>query len=155
MIQNNLIYLAMTTKDFERRISFAFLEKISGEFESQFAESIATAVAYEMNKRFSKNLSDNMESFSNSVKSDRINVLKGDIEDVKQVMADNIERILERGEKIELLVDKTNDLQEQAVRFKRSGSELRSRMWWGQMKLKLLVFGGAGVHRPPRSLRRG
>jgi hypothetical protein len=28
MIQNNLIYLAMTTNDFERRIAFAFLEKI-------------------------------------------------------------------------------------------------------------------------------
>lgn len=30
-----------------------------------------------------------------------------------QVMAENIERILERGEKIELLVDRTSDLQEQ------------------------------------------
>lgn len=28
MIQNNLIYLAMTTNGFERRIAFAFLEKI-------------------------------------------------------------------------------------------------------------------------------
>ena len=28
MIQNNLIYLAMTTNGFERRLAFAFLEKI-------------------------------------------------------------------------------------------------------------------------------
>ena len=28
MIQNDLIYLAMTTQDFERRIAFSFLDKI-------------------------------------------------------------------------------------------------------------------------------
>uniref|UniRef100_A0A7S0M010 Uncharacterized protein n=1 Tax=Cryptomonas curvata TaxID=233186 RepID=A0A7S0M010_9CRYP len=145
MIQNNLIYLAMTTNDFERRIAFAFLEKIRADFESEFASSVATAVAYEMNKRFNKVLSEQMEYFSDSAKTDKVNALKGDIEDVKQVMAVNIERILDRGEKIELLVDRTADLQEQATRFKRSGAELKNRMWWGQFRLQILTVGSASA----------
>ena len=32
------------------------------------------------------------------------------VDEVKNIMVDNIERVLERGEKIELLVDKTDNL---------------------------------------------
>lgn len=36
--------------------------------------------------------------------------------DVKGIMMDNIEKVLERGEKIEVLVDKTDDLSKQVRR---------------------------------------
>ena len=35
------------------------------------------------------------------------------VNEVKEVMVENIERVLERGEKIELLVDRTDDLRNQ------------------------------------------
>lgn len=35
-------------------------------------------------------------------------------------MIENIDRVLERGEKIELLVDKTEQLNQQAFRFEKS-----------------------------------
>jgi hypothetical protein len=41
---------------------------IRTEFESAYASSVATAVAYEMNKRFSPVLSEQMEYFSNAAK---------------------------------------------------------------------------------------
>ena len=55
-------------------------------------------------------------------------------------MVDNIERVLERGEKIELLVDKTDNLRFQADRFHKTGRSLRSKMWWQNMKVKLLIL---------------
>lgn len=36
------------------------------------------------------------------------------VDEVKNIMVENIERVLERGEKIELLVDKTDNLRFQA-----------------------------------------
>ena len=45
----------------------------------------------------------------------KIEKVRGEIEEVKQVMTHNIDLILERGEKIELLVDKSHDLCEQVV----------------------------------------
>ena len=44
-------------------------------------------------------------------------------------MVENIERVLQRGEKIELLVDKTENLNQQAFRFKRQSTVLRRTMW--------------------------
>ena len=45
----------------------------------------------------------------------KIRKVKGEIEEVKQVMTDNIDRILDRGDKIDLLVDKSLDLSAQVV----------------------------------------
>jgi Synaptobrevin len=48
-------------------------------------------------------------------------------------------QVLERGERIEVLVDKTEDLQAQAERFQVQGRNLRAKMWWQNMKVKALV----------------
>lgn len=45
--------------------------------------------------------------------------------------------MLERGERIEVIVDKTEDLQNQADQFRRQGRDLRNRMWWQNMKVRL------------------
>lgn len=42
------------------------------------------------------------------------------VDSVKDVMVENIERVLERGEKIELLVDKTERLNQQAFKFEKT-----------------------------------
>ena len=39
-------------------------------------------------------------------------------------------QVLKRGEKIELLVDKTDNLNQQSIRFKKHSSQLRQAMWW-------------------------
>ena len=40
-------------------------------------------------------------------------------------MVENIEKVLERGEKIELLVDKTDRLNQQAFKFESSSRKLK------------------------------
>ena len=46
------------------------------------------------------------------------------VDEVKNIMVDNIEKVLERGEKIELLVDKTDNL-----RFQVSASSASCILW--------------------------
>lgn len=45
---------------------------------------------------------------------------------MKNIMVDNIEKVLERGEKIELLVDKTDNLRFQVEQGRRAGSVRRA-----------------------------
>merc|ERR1711933_528841 len=70
---------------------------------------------------------------------DNIGGLKSQIEDVKGVMVQNIEKVLERGEKIELLVDKTDRLNQQAFKFEASSRNLRRSMWWKKMRCYIFV----------------
>eukprot|EP00635_Sarcinochrysidales_sp_CCMP3193_P015881 CAMPEP_0118919014 /NCGR_PEP_ID=MMETSP1166-20130328/18301_1 /TAXON_ID=1104430 /ORGANISM="Chrysoreinhardia sp, Strain CCMP3193" /LENGTH=83 /DNA_ID=CAMNT_0006859475 /DNA_START=27 /DNA_END=278 /DNA_ORIENTATION=+ len=55
-------------------------------------------------------------------------------------MVQNIEMVLERGEKLELLVDKSEQLQLDSFRFQKSSKKLRQAMFWKKVKIYLLVI---------------
>ena len=63
--------------------------------------------------------------YSSSPSADNIAVVQAKIDTVKDIMVENIDRVLERGEKIELLVDKTDKLNQQAFKFERTVSAKR------------------------------
>ncbi|KAK4778245.1 hypothetical protein SAY87_018432 [Trapa incisa] len=67
--------------------------------------------------------------------------VKAQVSEVKGVMMENIEKVLDRGEKIELLVDKTENLRSQAQDFRQQGTKMKRKMWIQNMKIKLIVFG--------------
>ncbi|KAL0866463.1 hypothetical protein Bca101_045581 [Brassica carinata] len=71
----------------------------------------------------------------------KLSKLKAQITDVKGIMMDNIEKVLDRGEKIELLVDKSENLQFQADSFQRQRRQLRRKMWIQSLQMKLMVGG--------------
>jgi hypothetical protein len=60
-------------------------------------------------------------------------------------MMQNIEKVLDRGEKLELLVDKTENLRYQADQFQKSGKALRNKMWWQARFAWEWGWGEAGV----------
>lgn len=48
--------------------------------------------------------------------------------------------MLARGEKIELLVDKSEALNDSAKKFQRSSRALKNVMWWKNVKMWLLII---------------
>jgi len=93
------------------------------------ADKARTALAYAMNEDFSRVLSKQMDYFSQGGGQDKVDKVKAEMDDVKNVMVDNIEKVLKRGEKIELLVDKTDNLNQQSIRFKKHSTQLKQAMW--------------------------
>jgi vesicle-associated membrane protein 7 len=47
--------------------------------------------------------------------------------------------VLERGEKIELLVDKTDRLNQQAFKFEKQSKKLKNAMWWKNMQMMIVM----------------
>ena len=83
----------------------------------------------------------------NSGEGDNITKVRGKIDEVKDVMINNIDQVLKRGEKIELLVDKTEQLNQSAFKFQRQ-SKVRSRVG----RILIVATGNAQAVRP-RSAR--
>lgn len=54
---------------------------------------------------------------------------------IHTVMVDNIEKILDRGERISLLVDKTSTMQDNAFHFRKQSRRLRRALWMKNAKL--------------------
>ncbi|KAG6587880.1 vesicle-associated membrane protein 711-like [Cucurbita moschata] len=140
---DGLTVLCMADEASGRRIPFAFLEDIHHRFVKTYARTILSAPAYAMNDEFSRILSQQMDHFSNDPNADRLNRLKGEMSQVRGVMMDNIEKVLERGDRLALLVDKTTNIQGNAVRFRRQSRRYRNTLWWRNLKLTcslLLIF---------------
>ena len=58
---------------------------------------------------------------------------------VKDVMADSIEKVLERGERIDVLVDRAERLETNAVKFAKGSGQLRRTMAWRSRRCYVLA----------------
>jgi vesicle-associated membrane protein 7 len=59
-------------------------------------------------------------------------------------MVQNIDSILQRGERLDLLVDKTDTLAGQAYAFRRGARNVRRQQWWKNVRIMMLT-GVVGV----------
>lgn len=71
----------------------------------------------------------------------RVSAVKIKVEEVKNIMIDNIDKVLERGQKIEELADKAHDLNVNAQQFHKAGVALRRKMWFDNFKMRVLCVG--------------
>ncbi|TPX37730.1 hypothetical protein SmJEL517_g00480 [Synchytrium microbalum] len=125
--RDGLVYMCLADDVFGRRIPFAFLDDIAQKFEAAYThERALSSIAYGLNE-FSKVIAQQMEYYSNP-SSDSIRHVQGEIEVVKDVMVSNIEKVLERGERIDILVDKTDSLNHASFAFKKRSTALRRQM---------------------------
>nr|XP_043606053.1 vesicle-associated membrane protein 711 [Erigeron canadensis] len=137
---DGLTVLCMADDVAGRRIPFAFLEDIHQRFVRTYGRAVLSAQAYGMNDEFSRVLSQQMEYYSNDPNADRINRLKGEMGQVRTVMIENIDKVLERGDRLELLVDKTANMQTNTLRFRKQTRRYRSTVWWRNVKLTVALI---------------
>jgi len=141
MVDNAIIYMVMMklTPDQKKRQPFAFLDDVRKNFKKQFGANIATVTPNDVYESFAPQLQKGMEHFSNTTGTEQTEQIQSQIEDVKGIMVENVDKILERGEKLSLLVDRTKDLNEESYTFKKQAVELKRKMWWKNMKMTLLI----------------
>ncbi|XP_061395299.1 vesicle-associated membrane protein 7 [Musca vetustissima] len=137
--ENKLIYMCITDSEFERARAFLFLADIKQKFIHTYGLQVATAIAYAMNTEFSKVLAQQMTFFSQSVEIDAISRVHGQIDELKDIVVKNIDNLRDRGEKLELLVNKTENLSNNSVAFRKASRNLARQMFWKNIRLYVVV----------------
>eukprot|EP00941_MAST-03F_sp_MAST-3F-sp1_P001683 g1683.t1 len=135
---DGLTFLCMSDVDTKRRKTFGFLESIKSRFLQDFGDKVDTAITYGMNAEFAPVLQQKMQKY-NDPRNDKMTRAMENIESVKGVMIQSIESIMERGEKLEILVDRTENLANSAQHFRHQGSALRKKMWLRNLKWTLCM----------------
>lgn len=152
-------YLVVADESFGRQAPFAFLERVKDDFKQRYGARAAKSplshtldedfgyedtfnVAYSLDKEYGPKLKDHMQyCIDHPEEMNKIAKVKAQVSEVKGIMIENIEKVLDRGEKIELLIDKTENLRFKADSFQRQGRQLRRKMWLQGLKIKLAVLG--------------
>lgn len=127
-----------------RRISFGFLFEIRKRFLAQFpvdSTDFAEMPNYGAGS-FNSELKGLMVEYGTTGhgRDDAIGNVRREIDDVRGIMTRNIEGLLERGERIDLLVDKTDRLGGSAHEFRVRSRGLKRQMWWKNVKLMSLMI---------------
>jgi vesicle-associated membrane protein 4 len=57
-------------------------------------------------------------------------------------MRENINKVSQRGERLDSLQDKTDNLAVSAQGFRRGANRVRKQMWWKDMKMRMCIIVG-------------
>jgi len=138
--EGGFTFLVMADDSAGRRMPFTFLGELQREFAAQPSSSgsIADSPAYSLQGSFSPVISRLMHTYNTSPPTDELTNAQNQLAQVKDIMVQNVEQILSRGERIELLVDKTGNMANQATAFRRGARTVRRQMWWKNTRILAL-----------------
>jgi len=74
--------------------------------------------------------------------SQRTAALQAQIDDTVGVMRENIKNVSQRGERLDSLQDKTDNLAVSAQGFRRGANRVRKQMWWKDVKMRMCLIAG-------------
>ncbi|XP_073449334.1 vesicle-associated membrane protein 4 [Aquarana catesbeiana] len=72
-------------------------------------------------------------------RNDKIRHAQNQVDEVIGVMQENITKVIERGERLDELQDKSESLSDNATAFSSRARQLRRQMWWRECKMKAIV----------------
>jgi len=137
--EEGMVFMCTSDTSLGRGAAFAFLADVKERFLQNHGHHMASAEAYSLSAELGTVLLERMGFYSTHPEADRVKQVKADLDAVKSVMLDNIDRVLERGERIDTLVTKADHLSFDAMNFRTEARRLRRTMQWRQVKYMILL----------------
>ncbi|CAK9005040.1 Vesicle-associated membrane protein 714 (AtVAMP714) [Durusdinium trenchii] len=145
ILEGGMAYVCLSHEFFNRKVAFAFLNDVKARFENMFEpQEVLAAGPFGMNSEFSRVLHKQMEFFTASSRgrsgrgaaSSRLLALDQQEESV----VENIEKLLQKGEKIELLVDTAPLHTQKKAASSRFTERIRNSLRWKNARVNALVL---------------
>jgi len=136
--EDRIIYLCISDDEFDRSRAFLFLNDVKKRFQIAYGGHAHSALPYAMNTEFSKILAAQMKHYSEARDVDTIASVQGELDELKDVMVKNIDTLASRGERLELLVNKTENLSASSVTFRKTSRNLARSLCWKNVKITVI-----------------
>nr|VDD14611.1 unnamed protein product [Brassica oleracea] len=135
-------YCVVAVDSAGREIPMAFLERVKEDFNRRYGGGkAATAQPNSLNKEFGSKLKEHMQyCMDHPDEISKLAKVRAQVSEVKGVLIENIDKLYDRGVKIENLVEKTADLRSQADVYRRQADQIKRKMWFQNMKIKLIFL---------------
>mmetsp|Transcript_35782 Transcript_35782/g.47229 ORF Transcript_35782/g.47229 Transcript_35782/m.47229 type:complete len:218 (+) Transcript_35782:126-779(+) len=142
VVEDGITYLCMADDAHKRRVPFLFLIDVQRRFIATYGlDQAHRAQPFSLNRSFGPVLRKQLEFYNRNPSADQIKAVQDQIDQVKHIVVQNIDKVLERGEKIDLLVDKTDMLNQTAFKFEKTSTSIKRSMWWRKVKLYVILAG--------------
>ncbi|KAF0973640.1 hypothetical protein FDP41_008067 [Naegleria fowleri] len=125
VVDNKYIFVVCADSECPLRICYNFLDDLETQFKRQGFDNEGLSNSHF--KPISNIIKDRMAHYNN-LENDKIYKLKNQIDATKDVMISNIDKVIERGERLDVLAEKTDELQDHAFTFKTKSKKLKNTM---------------------------
>ena len=137
--------IGISESEITMRVGHGFIDELMELFTRMFVEPPEKLNA-KICGSFEKTILETAVKFSEGGEAEtgdvRTRKVKKAVDEVKGLALDNIEKVLQRGEQIDDIVDRTDDLAMSAATFETSSRTLRRKMWWNSTKGQIMIVGG-------------
>ena len=138
VISDAVVYLAMTPKSYPKRAIFRYLGEVAQEFVQEvtatcnggdWRQAVATVGRPYAYIQFDRRLQAKRRQYADPRRVGAASQLDADLADIHSIMRRNIDEVLNRGERLDHLVETTTNLKQEAHKYK-----------WGARKFSLLAL---------------
>ena len=135
--ENNLTYLSMSDAKYPNEFIFSYLEDIQSKFKEKYTQiQIDEALSYSFNTDFKDVLKSKLEYYNNQAEKskDSINKLKESIVETKGVLLNSQDILGQRGDKVNLIVQKADLLRMDSNSYLENAHKLKQYIMWRRIK---------------------
>merc|ERR1719204_669083 len=138
LVASKITFLCLADVSMNKKLVFSFLHNLKEKFISKYGLRAQKLIAYSADSDFKPVLQNEVEVANHQSENAKIENIHNTVKEIEQNLYININKILERGERIDLLVEKSQNLDSQANMFMRNAGTLR-KSWW-KRKRNITLF---------------
>jgi len=132
-----VVYLCMADATMGRRKPFTFLNAVKDSFSQRYSHGdVMSSASYGMHSEFRPEL---QQLVAHHNAPDRVDRLRGNLRDLNDSLAESIDKVLLRGQNIELLVERSQHLSDASTSFVRQAHVLRRNMRWKNIRMIVVL----------------
>ncbi|CAJ0578343.1 unnamed protein product, partial [Mesorhabditis spiculigera] len=129
VIKGTICALALCDRQYPRKLAFSFLDDVANEFLNQYASKIDTVSRPYHFLEFDSYIQQAKRKYSDRSRF-AMQEVSSELKDVTRIMISNIEDVIHRGEALNILEAKANDLSGLSRKYREDAKALNRRSTW-------------------------
>ncbi|XP_051555285.1 vesicle-trafficking protein SEC22b-A-like [Myxocyprinus asiaticus] len=139
-IEKGVCYLALCEAGFSKKLAFAYLEDLEGEFSEQYGNKVPSVSRPYSFIEFDTYIQKTKKSYIDSRAQRNLGSINSELHDVQRIMVANIEEVLQRGEALSALDYKASNLSSLSKKYRSDAKYLNTRSTYAKVAAGAVIF---------------
>ncbi|XP_061696239.1 vesicle-trafficking protein SEC22b-like [Syngnathoides biaculeatus] len=140
LIAEGVCYLCLCEPSFPKKIVFAYLEDLHGEFLDQYGRRVSSVTRPYSFIEFDTYIQKTKKSYIDSRARRNLGNINTELQDVQRIMVANIEDVLQRGEALSALDTKASNLSTLSKKYRSDAKYLNTRSTYAKVAAVAVFF---------------
>ena len=136
------LYLAITSRDFSQKVVFDCLEEMQDYFEDNYGDELEVGEPRCLQGKAKETLADIRNKYSGKAggKNGKMKDVRVQVEEVKGAMQKNIENVLHNQDNLVDLLNKSNQMRDETVKFQKASETVKRKYYWESKKVTIAII---------------